>query len=216
MKNYRLEEYNKVIQFVDIVKPENILDVGCGEGRYAIPLAQRGYKVTGVDKNCAQADHLTQYGVAVLSEGEFVNESESYDLVLMSHIIEHVSSSELIEFMDSYLKVLKTNGYLIIATPFLHSGFYDDYDHVHPYTPAAILSLYSDYVQLQAKPRYRLEFRQLWIRRWPYSIPCYFGENSGLSILKRNINRMLKVLFMFSDRLVGRRTGWVGLFQRIS
>ena len=216
MKNYRHEEYKKVIEFVDLVKPENILDVGCGQGRYAIPLAQKGYKVTGVDKNCAQAEHLSQYGVPVLSEEEFVNDSESYDLVIMSHIIEHVASSEIIEFMDCYLKVLKPNGHLIIATPLLHSEFYDDYDHVHPYNPLAISTLYSDYAQLQAKPQYRLEFRQLWIRQWPYVLPSNTEGNSLRSIIKRNINRMLNLLFIFSGRLIGRRTGWVGLFRRVN
>jgi 2-polyprenyl-3-methyl-5-hydroxy-6-metoxy-1,4-benzoquinol methylase len=32
-----------------LVDGESILDVGCGIGRHALPLAQRGYRVTGVD-----------------------------------------------------------------------------------------------------------------------------------------------------------------------
>jgi SAM-dependent methyltransferase len=41
------EVFNKSCSF----KPIKILDVGCGTGGHLIPLAQRGYKVVGIDKS---------------------------------------------------------------------------------------------------------------------------------------------------------------------
>jgi len=34
-----------------------VLDLGCGTGNHAIPLANRGYKVTGVDRSSAMLEH---------------------------------------------------------------------------------------------------------------------------------------------------------------
>lgn len=36
---------------------KTILDVGCGTGSHAIPLAHRGYKVTGVDRSVSMLEH---------------------------------------------------------------------------------------------------------------------------------------------------------------
>src|SRR5437867_12095853 len=35
------------------VKPRTILDLGCGTGNHDIPLARRGYRVTGLDQSSA-------------------------------------------------------------------------------------------------------------------------------------------------------------------
>jgi len=39
---------------------KTILDVGCGTGNHAIPLAQRGYSVTGVDRSPAMLENARQ------------------------------------------------------------------------------------------------------------------------------------------------------------
>ena len=43
------EEVRFLVRELNIPEGSRILDVGCGTGRHAIPLAQKGYRVTGVD-----------------------------------------------------------------------------------------------------------------------------------------------------------------------
>ena len=62
-----------------------------------------------------------------------------YDVLVMSHIIEHFQYQDLIKFIESYLGCLKTGGLLLIATPVMNPSFYDDFDHVKPYTHIGIL-----------------------------------------------------------------------------
>lgn len=43
------EEIDFLIEELNLPPQSKILDVGCGTGRHAIDLAQRGYKITGID-----------------------------------------------------------------------------------------------------------------------------------------------------------------------
>lgn len=44
------EESKELPRLLRISPPAALLDLGCGPGRYAIPLARHGYRVTGVDR----------------------------------------------------------------------------------------------------------------------------------------------------------------------
>jgi len=55
---YADKNYEKECDFLEEIfrnyskfMPESILDVGCGTGGHAIPLAKRGYEVTGIDQS---------------------------------------------------------------------------------------------------------------------------------------------------------------------
>lgn len=43
------EEIEKIEKLLEIEPPQKVLDLCCGIGRHSIPLAERGYEVTGVD-----------------------------------------------------------------------------------------------------------------------------------------------------------------------
>lgn len=84
----------------------------------------------------------------------------------MAHIIEHFDYKSLLEMMERYLKVLKPGGALIIATPLLSHRFYDDFDHVKPYSPIAIKGFFGRCIhQVQFQSNTELELTDLWIRR---------------------------------------------------
>ncbi len=43
------EEVEEIVRLLDLPEGAAVEDLGCGRGRHAIPLARRGYSVTGVD-----------------------------------------------------------------------------------------------------------------------------------------------------------------------
>jgi hypothetical protein len=142
-----------------------------------------------------------------------------FDLILMSHVIEHFSPSDLKDFIDGYLDFLVPNGYLVIATPLMSDYFYDDFDHVKPYQPTGILQVFgNDKAQIQYYAKNKLELRDLWFRKGQYRL-SFFSAN----YIKSRKTRLLQAftfasafLFLISFGLIGKKDGWVGVFQKES
>jgi SAM-dependent methyltransferase len=195
-----------------------ILDVGCGYGRNMRMLMKLGLDVTGVDLNqeIVKANRLA--GLKCYSREEFDASEGDYGLILMSHVIEHFSPAELINFIDDYLDRLRPGGHLLIATPLASSNFYDDFDHIRPYQPTGLLMVFgSDNAQVQYYARNKLELLDIWFRRGYFR----FNYVRARYILSPK-TRMLQIIeffgalaFRVSGGLIGRTDGWVGLFRKI-
>ncbi len=212
--NFYLYEDKKLISLIKRDK-STILDVGCGQGRYLIPLSKLGHNVIGVDINDDQIFRLKNMGYKVFNPSDFDKVDIMFDYVVMSHIIEHIEAAQLIDFLDKYLDKLQYGGKLIIATPFLYNEFYDDYDHIKPYTPKALSILYSDYKQQQAKPRHRLTLKYVWLRKWPIILHNYPGEFLFVKLWKKLLNKVFFILYKVSLGTISRTTGWIGVFEKI-
>lgn len=116
-----IKRYNFILNQVDNYadgKSLDILDVGCGHGDISIPLAKRGYKVTGIDidkelvtecrNKCNDASFLV---VDAQSEWDL----SQYDVVIMSEVLEHISNpGKMIENMNHHLK---PGGILVLTVP---------------------------------------------------------------------------------------------------
>ncbi len=199
--------------------PEHmILEVGCGYGDKIRLLSSAGYNVTGVDMNPAIVDANLQNGMSCLSVDDLEASDDSYNVLLMSHIIEHFTPKNLLEFMDSYLHRLKSEGHLIILTPLQSPHFYWDFDHVRPYHPFGINMVFGGKVeQVQYYSENKLELKDIWFRRTP--IQLYFFPGLYLkrySKIPSTINLLMAVLFRISFGWVGKVDGWMGLYRKIS
>ncbi|MEX1165535.1 MAG: bifunctional 2-polyprenyl-6-hydroxyphenol methylase/3-demethylubiquinol 3-O-methyltransferase UbiG, partial [Hydrogenophaga sp.] len=99
-----------------------ILDVGCGGGLLAEPLARLGAQVVGVDAspgNVAAAQlHAASQGVAVdyrLGEPhEVLGSDERFDVVLALEVVEHVS--DVTAFVDGVGRRVLPGGLLFAST----------------------------------------------------------------------------------------------------
>ncbi len=97
------------------------LDVGCGGGLLAEPLARLGADVTGIDASpqaiAAARAHAQQSDLAVHYEESSIEDfkgKKRFDLVIASEIIEHVADPAL--FIDHLCKKLADNGILVMTT----------------------------------------------------------------------------------------------------
>ena len=100
-------------------KPGRALDCGCGSGDNARVLSLLGWQVDGVTLSPAEQSSAQRYCrrvlVANLEQGLPDELSEKYDLVVMSHVLEHlVGSSKLLRLAA---RILAPNAVLAVALP---------------------------------------------------------------------------------------------------
>jgi 2-polyprenyl-6-hydroxyphenyl methylase/3-demethylubiquinone-9 3-methyltransferase len=100
----------------------SILDIGCGGGLLAEPLARLGAEVTGIDaaeRNVAIARrHAEAVGVRVTylpcSAEDLAAQGAQFDAVLAMEIVEHVA--DLDAFFKAAAGMLKPSGTIVVAT----------------------------------------------------------------------------------------------------
>jgi 2-polyprenyl-6-hydroxyphenyl methylase/3-demethylubiquinone-9 3-methyltransferase len=99
---------------------KSALDVGCGAGLLAEPLARLGAKVTGLDASpeliAVARDHAAAQGLAIdYRAGELAELQGRFDLITCMEVIEHVSDPA--QFAGSLAAGLASGGLLILSTP---------------------------------------------------------------------------------------------------
>lgn len=101
------EFYQKVLE--DVPRGEKLLDVGCGKGQFRDLLAQFDYSGFDIDHN-----------EWVKFQGDFTKEfpipSESHDIVMLSNVLEHTHSPQLM--VNEAFRVLKKGGLVVGSVPF--------------------------------------------------------------------------------------------------
>jgi 2-polyprenyl-3-methyl-5-hydroxy-6-metoxy-1,4-benzoquinol methylase len=197
-----------------------VLDVGCGYGNKMAALTTAGYKVLGVDINPQIIATNQKQGLNCVTVEEFAqnHNTDQFDIIVMSHIIEHFPPSELKDFMDDYLDKLKMGGYLIIATPLLTDYFYDDFDHVKPYTPLAIIKVFDQLAaQVQYYSRNKLRLTDLKFRRRHYqsTLKKEIYIRSWATKFYQVGEFISTLLCLISSGWLGKKDGWVGIFRKI-
>jgi 2-polyprenyl-6-hydroxyphenyl methylase / 3-demethylubiquinone-9 3-methyltransferase len=97
------------------------LDVGCGAGLLAEPLARLGAAVTGIDASAdviaAARAHATQGGIAIDYRvgGVETVAGERFDLVTALEVVEHVADTRA--FVAGLAAALAPDGLLVLSTP---------------------------------------------------------------------------------------------------
>ncbi len=100
----------------------SVLDVGCGGGLIAEPMARLGATTTGIDAGLENvkvaALHAEGAGLSIdyrcQSAEELAAEGMQYDVVLALEIVEHVANPPL--FYDALAALVKPGGLLILST----------------------------------------------------------------------------------------------------
>ncbi len=216
------EKLRSEFKFLDnylkkLPKDIKILDVGCGYGEKLIHIHNKNYDISGVEKNRYILDEMKSRGYNIFSIEEFEAKKDiKYDLIIMSHIIEHFDYESLKEFMEYYLEFLKDGGDLMIFTPTLSKNFYVDFDHVKPYHPQGIKVLFDgSNFQLQFYSKYRLKLIEFDYRKSPLQITFTKKQILGKKdILASITNIFLIALFRLSLGTISTTTGWAGVFRK--
>jgi SAM-dependent methyltransferase len=195
----------------------SVLDVGCGYGRRLKRLKESGFDVLGVEKNAAIVAENQAKGLPCRTPEELVASHEKFDVLLLSHIVEHFSPGDLIAFLDHYFAFLRPGGIVVIATPLMSPYFFDDFDHVRPYHPESFLLAFdkAGKSQMQYHGKVGLELLDIWYRRSPCQLWYYRGRHhrvpSKYPVML--LNKAMQLAHFLSFGLFGKTDGWVGAFR---
>ena len=111
---------------------ETVLDVGSGNGKMLDYFFSRGKKASGVDLFPARKE---------IQKVDILNNSipdNQYDLVFSAHLIEHLKEPE--KFVAELLRISKK--FICIITPLPTKSFWNQPDHVRPYTAETLKRIF--------------------------------------------------------------------------
>jgi 2-polyprenyl-3-methyl-5-hydroxy-6-metoxy-1,4-benzoquinol methylase len=151
VRNYTLKTKRNLVKNVTGLQTGALLDVGAGTGAFAHTMHTAGWEVTGLEPDTtARANALVNYKLKL---GELSTlhklEANSFDAITMWHVLEHVH--DLHGYLETYRRILKDKGRLIIAVPNYTSydaatykqywAAYDVPRHLYHFSPASMKTL---------------------------------------------------------------------------
>jgi len=111
----------KILEILAAQKPHKLLDVGCGDGRFAAFLSESiGIaEVCGVDISESAVSEARKRGISAvkadLDRDGLPFPDEQFDAVLAGEVIEHVYDPDF--FLSELRRILRVNGLLVLSTP---------------------------------------------------------------------------------------------------
>lgn len=191
---------------------QTLLDIGCGYSRFHQIVVSCGLTYIGVDKNPRIVRDNNDRGIHCLAAHAGEERSEPVDVLVLSHIIEHFDHENLVRFVNKYLPKLRIDGIVIIFTPVLHRGFYDDFDHVKPYNPKAIRQAFIDRQAQTQEFGIVGEFAEIdrWMKR--DTLWHSYRDRRWMHFLKVPLSLLTTITF----GRVGRLTGYGVVLKKIN
>ena len=126
--------------------PLRVLDVGCGYGTMLAVLSELGCEVHGTDllseDTLIGRKTIERYGIRFkpsnIEKEDLPYETDEFDLVLMTEIIEHFHFQPL-SALQRAMRVLRPGGLLVITTPALGFGWEPEaytmpFEKIEPYS----------------------------------------------------------------------------------
>jgi len=100
---------------------QRLLDIGCGNGDFLVGAREAGWQVSGVEPDPKAADAARQRGVDVTvgTVDLLAGESDCFDAITLSHVIEHVHEPK--QLLQAVQRLLKPGGIVYIDTPNIQS-----------------------------------------------------------------------------------------------
>ena len=154
------------------------LDVGCGIGRNLETLAPGS---VGVDHNAEAVRVARGRGVTALTVEEWehsdLRQPESFDGILLAHVIEHMDQAAGVAIMRDYLPYLRPGGKVFYICP-QERGYASDPTHVR-FTTGEDLAELSREVGLQPDPWFSFPFPRWAGKPFIYNEFCLLAHKPG-------------------------------------
>lgn len=117
-----------------LTSPCELLDFGCGNGKYDALLSQMGVNVTGIDKEtdciCEARKNNPAYKRIINGDiSELYHFNNYFDVILIRYVLHLVEINARQTFAFLLYESLKPGGYLVIETSF-YEQYIKHYDHI--------------------------------------------------------------------------------------
>jgi len=104
------------------ISGQTVLDLGCGEGRYSLFMAQKGCDTLAVDRSSAGIEklkkmaktHRLPISAKVIDIENFIFEENKFDIIVAATVLDHLSDELRQKTIKGIKKALKAEGTLYV------------------------------------------------------------------------------------------------------
>ena len=187
MRRHRLEiEDQFALRVLNDHSCQQVLDVGCGVGRFLQQLSISS--AYGLDWNIENLRLISPDQARIRGNALTLPFSDSsFEGVHCSHLIEHFAPSDAYRLMHELGRVTKINGILIVRTPVLWNGFYNDLTHVRPYNPEVLVRYMCQEGGQKTRRSFDFHFKFVGLK-WRYLPIIYVGKPQGWRFLLKAVS----------------------------
>lgn len=168
-------------RYLNLVPGKEVLDLGIGQGRNSIPLAELGFNVTGVDystkcleicKNTCNKLNLVKSDIRT-----FDIEKDKYDMILSGYVLHFLHKNDSYQIIKNIKNNLENNGIVYISVFSLEDPKFSKYStssdfeildnnilhnkvndtYVSFFSKDEVLNLFSDFKTIFVSEEYCLE-----------------------------------------------------------
>lgn len=162
---------------------KSVLDVGCGTGRLVAYLNKHKFRAFGCDisnEAVKAAQNRNKNGSIVKASAlDLPFKQKSFDMVVAISLIEHLTPSQVNQFIKQVKKVLKGNGSVFIVTPNYSTPFryiqgkrwfgYQDPTHINFFSPSSLNQILIKHGFSEIKFLHKLPYASISDREFPYT-----------------------------------------------
>jgi 2-polyprenyl-3-methyl-5-hydroxy-6-metoxy-1,4-benzoquinol methylase len=202
VRNHTLKTKRNLVQQATGKPNGSLLDIGAGTGAFANAMRQAGWDVTGLEPDeTARKNALSNYDLSLENPAKLYQfNANTFDALTLWHVLEHVH--DLHGYLQSFHKILKHDGKLIIAVPNYTSkdantyreywAAYDVPRHLYHFSPASMKVL------LEAEGFRLVQTKPMWFDSFYVSMLSE-QYKSGSNLLIAGLNGMLSNLGAIAD-----------------
>jgi 2-polyprenyl-3-methyl-5-hydroxy-6-metoxy-1,4-benzoquinol methylase len=120
-KIYHLVRNRSIIKKEQLISSlstsKNMLDVGCGTADFLSHCKNKGWQVTGVEPDQHARELALKNHQLIIEDACYLSrlEDEQFDVITLWHVLEHIYNLQ--EDINTFKRLLKKGGYLVIAVP---------------------------------------------------------------------------------------------------
>ena len=191
------------LAYLPYVPHGRLLDIGCGNGDFLIRMQTLGWNCEGIELDDLAVQLCRSRGLRVKQQAieDLELEPESYDAIVLSHVIEHISEPE--ELLSKLSHALNDTGTLVCISPNplgLLSRFFREHWRALDVPRHFVLPSPNGYISLMSKVGLQATIRTSQrIGRWNYfeSLGLKRGntESIGSNFLQRFVIQVILSTF---------------------